>query len=138
MKGKLSPIIPKQTKDTLPSLLSFSFLLNYCPNIYPCDLWLVSTSFQIPIFSTLQLLILLLILVQQDIEQLLNFVGMNSLGPRHVLANLKELFRTILSPDFITYEWYILTPCKLSIVFVNGFISDSHCGCTFFFTWAPY
>ncbi|CAO2817518.1 unnamed protein product [Amaranthus hypochondriacus] len=43
-------------------------------------------------------------LLNKDIEQLLNFVGMNSLGPRHVLANLKELFRTILSPDFITYE----------------------------------
>lgn len=37
----------------------------------------------------------------QDLEQLLNFIGVKSLGPRHVLANLKELTRTILSPDYI-------------------------------------
>lgn len=36
----------------------------------------------------------------QDLEQLLNFIGVNSLGPRHVLANLKELYRTILSPEY--------------------------------------
>ncbi|KAH9621230.1 hypothetical protein KSS87_016411 [Heliosperma pusillum] len=36
-----------------------------------------------------------------DIEQLLNYVGVESQGPRHVLANLKELFRTILSPEFV-------------------------------------
>ncbi|GAB4851890.1 hypothetical protein Ancab_031289 [Ancistrocladus abbreviatus] len=27
--------------------------------------------------------------------------GVNSLGPRHVLANLKELLKTILSPEFM-------------------------------------
>ncbi|XP_010694941.2 vacuolar protein sorting 38 isoform X1 [Beta vulgaris subsp. vulgaris] len=40
-------------------------------------------------------------LLNKDIEQLLNYVGIESLGPRHVLANLKELFKTILSPEFI-------------------------------------
>ncbi|KAL2938783.1 UV radiation resistance associated protein [Bienertia sinuspersici] len=33
-------------------------------------------------------------LLNKDIEQLLNYVGIKSLGPRHVLANMKELYRT--------------------------------------------
>ncbi|KAH7573027.1 hypothetical protein JRO89_XS03G0053500 [Xanthoceras sorbifolium] len=40
-------------------------------------------------------------LLNKDIEQLLNFIGVKSLGPRHVLANLKELTKTIQSPDYI-------------------------------------
>ncbi|XP_021908998.1 UV radiation resistance associated protein-like isoform X2 [Carica papaya] len=40
-------------------------------------------------------------LLNKDLEQLLNFIGVNSLGPRHVLANLKELIRTIQSPEYI-------------------------------------
>ncbi|KFK26376.1 hypothetical protein AALP_AA8G240400 [Arabis alpina] len=40
-------------------------------------------------------------LLNKNIEQLLNFVGENSLGPRQVLANLKELIRIIQSPDYI-------------------------------------
>ncbi|KAF3456571.1 hypothetical protein FNV43_RR01225 [Rhamnella rubrinervis] len=40
-------------------------------------------------------------LLNKDLEQLLNFIGVKSLGPRHVLANLKELIRTIQSADFI-------------------------------------
>ncbi|XP_051114319.1 uncharacterized protein LOC127239962 isoform X2 [Andrographis paniculata] len=40
-------------------------------------------------------------LLNKDLEQLLNFIGAKSLGPRHVLANLKELYRTILSPDYV-------------------------------------
>ncbi|XP_047340865.1 UV radiation resistance-associated gene protein [Impatiens glandulifera] len=40
-------------------------------------------------------------LLNKDIEQLLNFIGKRSLGPRHVLGNLKELLRTILSPEYI-------------------------------------
>ncbi|CAL5392009.1 unnamed protein product [Camellia sinensis] len=39
-------------------------------------------------------------LLNKDIEQLLNFIGVTSLGPRHVLVNLKELLRTILSPEY--------------------------------------
>uniref|UniRef100_A0A161Y3B0 Uncharacterized protein n=2 Tax=Daucus carota subsp. sativus TaxID=79200 RepID=A0A161Y3B0_DAUCS len=40
-------------------------------------------------------------LLNKDLEQLLNFIGAQSLGPRHVLANLRELFRIILSPEYI-------------------------------------
>ncbi|KAH9680582.1 LEA 2 domain-containing protein [Citrus sinensis] len=40
-------------------------------------------------------------LLNKDIEQLLNYIGVKSLGPRHVLANLKELLRTIQSPEYI-------------------------------------
>ncbi|CAL8989599.1 unnamed protein product [Prunus brigantina] len=40
-------------------------------------------------------------LLNKDLEQLLNYIGVKSLGPRHVLANLKELVRTIQSVDYI-------------------------------------
>lgn len=40
-------------------------------------------------------------LLNKDLEQLLNFIGVESLGPRHVLANLKELLNTLLSPEYI-------------------------------------
>ncbi|CDP11128.1 unnamed protein product [Coffea canephora] len=40
-------------------------------------------------------------LLNKDLEQLLNYIGVKSLGPRHVLANLKELLKTILSPEYI-------------------------------------
>ncbi|KAL1561599.1 UV radiation resistance-associated gene protein-like [Salvia divinorum] len=40
-------------------------------------------------------------LLNKDLEQVLNFIGVKSLGPRHILANLKELMRTILSPEYI-------------------------------------
>lgn len=40
-------------------------------------------------------------LLNKDLEQLLNFIGVKSLGPSHVLANLKELLRTIQSRDYI-------------------------------------
>ncbi|KNA04162.1 hypothetical protein SOVF_202240 [Spinacia oleracea] len=43
-------------------------------------------------------------LLNKDIEQLLNYIGIKSLGPRHVLANLKELYKIILSADFIESE----------------------------------
>lgn len=40
-------------------------------------------------------------LLNKDLEQLMSYIGVNSLGPRHVLANLKELLKTILSHDYI-------------------------------------
>ncbi|XP_050216099.1 vacuolar protein sorting 38 isoform X2 [Mercurialis annua] len=40
-------------------------------------------------------------LLNKDLEQLLNYIGVKSLGPRHVLANLKELTRTIQSAEFL-------------------------------------
>lgn len=45
-------------------------------------------------------------LLNKDIEQLLNFIGIQSLGPRHLLANLKELVRTIQSQEFINQSLY--------------------------------
>ncbi|KAJ6804893.1 UV radiation resistance-associated gene protein isoform X2 [Iris pallida] len=40
-------------------------------------------------------------LLNKDLEQLLNYIGAESLGPRHVLPNLKELMRIIQSPEYI-------------------------------------
>ncbi|MQM00227.1 hypothetical protein Taro_032965 [Colocasia esculenta] len=40
-------------------------------------------------------------LLNKDIEQLLNYVGAQSLGPKHVLPNLKELMRIILAKEYI-------------------------------------
>lgn len=40
-------------------------------------------------------------LLNKDLEQILNFFGAESLGPRHILANLKELLRIIQSPEFL-------------------------------------
>ncbi|XVF84632.1 hypothetical protein PTKIN_Ptkin17bG0052900 [Pterospermum kingtungense] len=40
-------------------------------------------------------------LLNKDIEQLLNFIGVKSSGPRHILANLKELLRTVQSSEYI-------------------------------------
>ncbi|XP_047956852.1 UV radiation resistance-associated gene protein-like [Salvia hispanica] len=40
-------------------------------------------------------------LLNKDLEQLLNFIGVKSVGPRHILANLKELTLTVLSPEYI-------------------------------------
>ncbi|KAG9441876.1 hypothetical protein H6P81_017730 [Aristolochia fimbriata] len=40
-------------------------------------------------------------LLNKDLEQLLNYIGVESLGPRQVLSNLEELYRTIQSQGFI-------------------------------------
>ncbi|XP_074562868.1 vacuolar protein sorting 38-like isoform X1 [Curcuma longa] len=40
-------------------------------------------------------------LLNKDLEQLLNYIGAESLGPRHVLPNLKELMQIILSEEYI-------------------------------------
>ncbi|KAJ7959784.1 UV radiation resistance-associated protein [Quillaja saponaria] len=40
-------------------------------------------------------------LLNKDLEQQLNFIGVKSLGPRHVLANLRELLRTIQAPAYV-------------------------------------
>lgn len=40
-------------------------------------------------------------LLNKDVEQLLNLIGVESLGPRHVLANFKELLNNILSPQYV-------------------------------------
>ncbi|KAJ8755446.1 hypothetical protein K2173_019244 [Erythroxylum novogranatense] len=40
-------------------------------------------------------------LLNKDLEQLLNYIGAKSLGPRQILVNLKELIRTIQSTEFL-------------------------------------
>ncbi|KAG6394846.1 hypothetical protein SASPL_145436 [Salvia splendens] len=40
-------------------------------------------------------------LLNKDLEQVLNFIGVKSVGPRHILANLKELTLTVLSQEYI-------------------------------------
>ncbi|KAK1294770.1 hypothetical protein QJS10_CPA16g01236 [Acorus calamus] len=40
-------------------------------------------------------------LLNKDLEQLLDYMGIQSLGPHHVLANLRELLRIIQSEEFI-------------------------------------
>ncbi|KAL4578443.1 hypothetical protein LXL04_014566 [Taraxacum kok-saghyz] len=40
-------------------------------------------------------------LLNKDLEQLLNFIGSESLGPRHVLANYRELLNNVLSCEYI-------------------------------------
>ncbi|CAN6380440.1 unnamed protein product [Urochloa humidicola] len=43
-------------------------------------------------------------LLNKDIEQLLNYIGAESLGPRHVLANLKQLTVIIQSQQYISTD----------------------------------
>ncbi|PWA59337.1 hypothetical protein CTI12_AA392980 [Artemisia annua] len=40
-------------------------------------------------------------LLNKDVEQLLNFIGVESLGPRHVLVNFKQLLNHIFSREYI-------------------------------------
>jgi hypothetical protein len=40
----------------------------------------------------------------QDIEQLLNYIGAESLGPRHELTNLKQLTTIIQSQQYISTD----------------------------------
>lgn len=41
-------------------------------------------------------------LLNKDIEQLLNYIGAESLGPRHVLSNLKQLTTIVQSQQYIS------------------------------------
>ena len=41
-------------------------------------------------------------LLNKDVEQLLNHIGAESLGPRHVLANLKQLTTIVQSQQYIS------------------------------------
>ncbi|XP_042394020.1 UV radiation resistance-associated gene protein-like isoform X1 [Zingiber officinale] len=40
-------------------------------------------------------------LLNKNLEQLLNYIGAESLGPRHILPNLKELMQIILSKEYL-------------------------------------
>ncbi|KAL6597427.1 hypothetical protein ACP70R_046867 [Stipagrostis hirtigluma subsp. patula] len=43
-------------------------------------------------------------LLNKDVEQLLNYIGAESRGPRHVLANLKQLMTIIQSPQYVSID----------------------------------
>ncbi|CAA0818652.1 Unknown protein [Striga hermonthica] len=91
---------------------SRTYIRDYTPSIEPSasnttldSLTLTSTKpVEFPLFIEGQdstRAVYAVFLLNKDLEQLLNFIGVKSLGPRHVLANLKELTRTILSPEYI-------------------------------------
>ncbi|KAJ8530751.1 hypothetical protein K7X08_023632 [Anisodus acutangulus] len=91
---------------------SRSYIRDYAPSIEPSSSDLTSSSsvssnsrpVEFPLFLEGQdstRAAYAVFLLNKDIEQLLNYIGGRSLGPRHVLANLKELLRTILCPEYI-------------------------------------
>ncbi|RWR79718.1 UV radiation resistance protein/autophagy-related protein 14 [Cinnamomum micranthum f. kanehirae] len=91
---------------------SHSYIFNHAPSFEPTSTDLASNSIvltntkatEFPLFIEGQdttKAAYAIFLLNKDIEQLLNFVGIQSLGSRHVLTNLKELFRTIQSREFI-------------------------------------
>ncbi|XP_044478749.1 UV radiation resistance-associated gene protein-like isoform X1 [Mangifera indica] len=90
---------------------SHSYINDYAPSIEPSssDLLLSTLSsntkpVEFPLFLDGQdttRAAYAVFLLNKDVEQLLNFIGVKSLGPRHVLANLKELLRTIQSAEYI-------------------------------------
>lgn len=94
---------------------SHSYVLDYAPFIDPAPSGSSSTALASANKKCLEFPLFLdgrdatraayaIFLLNKDIEQLLNYVGHKSLGPRHVLANLKELFNIILSPDYVESE----------------------------------
>ncbi|XP_006360958.1 UV radiation resistance-associated gene protein isoform X1 [Solanum tuberosum] len=91
---------------------SRSYIRDYAPSIEPSSSDLISSSsvstnsrpVEFPLFLEGQdstRAAYAVFLLNKDIEQLLNYIGGRSLGPRHVLANLKELLRIILSSEYI-------------------------------------
>lgn len=88
---------------------SHSYVKDYAPSVEPTSAGSSSAAvnkkcLEFPLFldgQDVTRAAYAIFLLNKDIEQLLNYVGAKSLGPRHVLANLKELYRTVLSPEFI-------------------------------------
>ncbi|XP_031090679.1 UV radiation resistance-associated protein-like [Ipomoea triloba] len=91
---------------------SRSYIRDYAPSVEPSSSDMASNSsvtsnsnqMEFPLFLEGQdstRAAYAVFLLNKDLEQLLNYIGVTSLGPRHVLANLKELVRTIMSPKYI-------------------------------------
>ncbi|XP_038906453.1 UV radiation resistance-associated gene protein [Benincasa hispida] len=91
---------------------SRSYICDYAPSIEPTSSVSLSTALpdtdtkhvEFPLFLDGQdttRAAYAVFLLNKDLEQLLNFIGVKSLGPRHILANLKELLRIIQSADYI-------------------------------------
>nr|GMD31576.1 UV radiation resistance-associated gene protein isoform X1 [Ipomoea batatas] len=89
---------------------SRSYIRDYAPSVEPSSSDMASNSsvtsnsnqMEFPLFLEGQdstRAAYAVFLLNKDLEQLLNYIGVTSLGPRHVLANLKELVRTIMSPN---------------------------------------
>ncbi|XP_040374960.1 UV radiation resistance-associated gene protein isoform X2 [Rosa chinensis] len=91
---------------------SHSYIIDYGPSVEPTSSDLSSNTVvstdvkhvEFPLFLDGQdttRAAYAVFLLNKDLEQLLNYIGVKSLGPRHVLANLKELIRTVQSVDYI-------------------------------------
>ncbi|KAF3791410.1 UV radiation resistance-associated protein [Nymphaea thermarum] len=91
---------------------SRSYVLDPAPSVEPmsADLAYASTAYSSPKPAGFPLFLegqdttrfaYAIFLLNKDIEQLLNSVGIQSTGPRRVLANLKELLRCIQSHDYV-------------------------------------
>lgn len=91
---------------------SHSYIFDHAPSVEPTSADLVSNPIvgmntktaEFPLFLEAQdstKAAYAIFLLNKDLEQLLNSIGGQSLGPRHILANLKELFRIIQSEEYI-------------------------------------
>lgn len=93
---------------------SRSYVLDPAPSVEPSSITSVGTSVppstsmrttEFPLFLDSQETTrssYAIFLLNKDIEQLLNYIGAESLGPRHVLANLKQLTTIIQSQGYIS------------------------------------
>ncbi|KAF8707199.1 hypothetical protein HU200_030446 [Digitaria exilis] len=95
---------------------SRSYILDPAPSVEPSSIVSVATS--IPPSTSMRILefplyfdaqettksAYAIFLLNKDIEQLLNYIGAESLGPRHVLANLRQLTAIIQSQQYISVD----------------------------------
>ncbi|CAD6270722.1 unnamed protein product [Miscanthus lutarioriparius] len=95
---------------------SRSYVLVPAPSVEPSSITSVATSVppstsmrtvEFPLFLDSQETTrsaYAIFLLNKDIEQLLNYIGAESLGPRHVLANLRQLTRIIQSQEYTSVD----------------------------------
>ncbi|RLM99297.1 hypothetical protein C2845_PM06G15060 [Panicum miliaceum] len=95
---------------------SRSYVLDHSPSVEPSSMTSVASSvppntsmrtMEFPLFFDGQETTrssYAIFLLNKDIEQLLNYIGAESLGPRHVLANLKQLTTIIQSQQYISTD----------------------------------
>ncbi|XP_066356393.1 vacuolar protein sorting 38-like [Miscanthus floridulus] len=95
---------------------SRSYVLVPAPSVQPSSITSVATSvppstsmrtMEFPLFLDSQETTrsaYAIFLLNKDIEQLLNYIGAESLGPRHVLANLRQLTRIIQSQEYTSVD----------------------------------
>ncbi|XP_062165642.1 vacuolar protein sorting 38 isoform X3 [Alnus glutinosa] len=90
---------------------SHSFIIDYAPSIEPTssdpssstELLTSMKHVEFPLFlegQDITRAAYAVFLLNKNLEQLLNFIGVRSLGPRHLLANLKELVRSVQSAEY--------------------------------------